>query len=352
MGAGDFAGYAGALVDLGLKTLVLAALFAAVRLVLPVRPGGPRLAVGFVALAAVAGVPLASYLVAGIGVPLLPDLRSLGMAGLAYGRNPGQPWFDVRSWATWVVVTWMLGVLVSAVRFGLGMRRLGRIAGTAAPFDPADPAGTAPRTRERVLLSPQVRVPLTWGLRRPVIVLPVSAVDWSPERRSIVLRHEREHVRRGDWLVQISLRAATAVHWFNPFVRWMLARIQADVESACDDRVLRSGLAADTYARHLVAIARQAGSPSLATEVAVPAVRRSDLEGRVRAILAWRPEHPRGARARAGLAALLLAVAGVLLGAVNPWECRRGPCPFASGARPSPDSCPGAAAVLDGDRSP
>ena len=38
--------------------------------------------------------------------------------------------------------------------------------------------------------SAEIRVPMTWGVARPVILLPDASADWSQERTRVVLRHE------------------------------------------------------------------------------------------------------------------------------------------------------------------
>ena len=53
------------------------------------------------------------------------------------------------------------------------------------------------------LLSNERRMPMTWGIHRPVIVFPSEFMAWSPERRRLVMSHELAHVRRYDCLFQI-----------------------------------------------------------------------------------------------------------------------------------------------------
>ena len=59
----------------------------------------------------------------------------------------------------------------------------------------------APRRTPRVLLfqSREVNVPMTWGLRHAVILLPTAADAWTAGERRMVLRHELAHVRGADW---------------------------------------------------------------------------------------------------------------------------------------------------------
>ena len=54
--------------------------------------------------------------------------------------------------------------------------------------------------------------PMTFGIRRPVIVLPLDAREWSEAELRRALMHEIEHIQRGDWLMQIVARTVAAVY--------------------------------------------------------------------------------------------------------------------------------------------
>ncbi|MGC4082564.1 MAG: M56 family metallopeptidase [Vicinamibacterales bacterium] len=131
----------------------------------------------------------------------------------------------------------------------------------------------------------------TWGLRRPRIVLPPDAASWSDARIAIVLAHELEHVRRGDWLAQVAAESLRAVAWFNPLAWFAASRLTLESEHACDDAVLESGVAPEDYASHLVDLARSLGRSS--AWIPAPAMARpSSLERRVRVMLDTRtPRH-------------------------------------------------------------
>ena len=136
-----------------------------------------------------------------------------------------------------------------------------------------------------VLVSPDVDGPFTLGARRPVILLPMEAEEWTRERLRIVLVHEAAHVARFDYVAQLVATTACAVYWFNP-IAWLAAsRLRAEAEHAADDRVLAAGVDGVTYASHLLELARPESAP-LSTAMAVGMARGTTrLERRFTAML-------------------------------------------------------------------
>jgi WD40 repeat protein/beta-lactamase regulating signal transducer with metallopeptidase domain len=104
--------------------------------------------------------------------------------------------------------------------------------------------------------SPQPVVPMTWGLLRPMILVPEDWRDWPQERQRCVLLHELAHVKRLDVVFQIIGRLAAALYWFNPLVWFAVRQLRIERELACDDCVLASGERATDYARELLTIAK------------------------------------------------------------------------------------------------
>ena len=98
------------------------------------------------------------------------------------------------------------------------------------------------RLREAVLAGPGVREgamvdsPFVLGIFRPVIYLPLGL---SERDREMVLSHERAHLKRRDNWVKPLAYILLAVHWFNPLVWVAYVLLCRDIESACDERVLK-----------------------------------------------------------------------------------------------------------------
>lgn len=146
----------------------------------------------------------------------------------------------------------------------------------------------------RLVLSEQVVVPMTWGMRPATILLPHEASRWSLARRRVVLLHELAHVVRHDYLTQWLTLATCTLNWFNPLV-WLAARQSAiEREQASDDAVLNAGIANVDYAAHLLAIARAATQHRrLPGAIGLAFARHSALTTRVHHILRSLPTRRR-----------------------------------------------------------
>lgn len=136
-----------------------------------------------------------------------------------------------------------------------------------------------------VYVSDRAASPMTWGMLRPVVVLPAACAGWDDERLDQALIHELAHVRRRDAGAQALCNAACALYWFNPLVWWAARRMVAEREGACDDVVLESGAKPSAYAHELLGIARSLGRRWTRAPVAPAMVRRSQIGVRLLAIL-------------------------------------------------------------------
>jgi beta-lactamase regulating signal transducer with metallopeptidase domain len=166
----------------------------------------------------------------------------------------------------------------------------------------------------RVLQSGEHRMPMVFGTRVPIIVLPAAADSWTQDRRRAVFLHELAHVARYDCLTQLAAAVACALYWIHPGVWWIARRLRVERELACDDRVLAAGTRPAEYAGHLLDLAyslQSRGALAHAADMARP----RQLEARLLAIVdpATRRAVPaRGVHA-AGIivmAALSAAIAG------------------------------------------
>jgi len=91
----------------------------------------------------------------------------------------------------------------------------------------------------RVRQSDRIRSPLTYGIFRPVILLPATLDLEDEGRLNYVLTHEYIHVKRLDYVWKFVFAAVLCVHWFNPLVWLMYMLTNRDIELSCDETVLR-----------------------------------------------------------------------------------------------------------------
>ena len=91
----------------------------------------------------------------------------------------------------------------------------------------------------RIRQSGFVNSPLTYGLFRPVILMP-ETTDWTNTKQlSYILMHEWIHIKRFDMITKFVLAAALAIHWLNPLVWVMYVLCNRDLELSCDETVIR-----------------------------------------------------------------------------------------------------------------
>jgi beta-lactamase regulating signal transducer with metallopeptidase domain len=227
-------------------------------------------------------------------------------------------------WAGWALGIWISLSALLALRAAVGLLVIAWLARRAAVVEDVRVLAALAWARERLGVrgavglrcSPGVMVPLVAGLRRPIIVLPVAAAEWSDARLRAVMLHELAHVRRGDAGTLMLVRVAQCVLGPHPLVWTLSFRAREECERACDDLVLASGVRASEYAHHLLEIARHATDP-FAMGITLAFARRSTLEGRLLSIL--RPDAARGTVSRRGVlvAALVVVVLLAPLAAVR-----------------------------------
>ncbi len=131
----------------------------------------------------------------------------------------------------------------------------------------------------------KVKVPLTWGWLKPVVIMPDDSESWTEEQRESALYHELSHVKRRDFLVLMLARISLGLYWFNPLCWWIFNRMKNEQEKACDEMVLKTGIKPSTYAANLLSIQRSIQSPWNPPSTAVGALGKSQLNDRLLAIL-------------------------------------------------------------------
>ena len=146
---------------------------------------------------------------------------------------------DVSVWR----ILWLAGMTAALLFFVIAYIRHLRTFRTAGPAENSFIrdwlAGHPLRRFVAVRESGSITAPLTYGVFRPVILVPVG-IDWEDAGTlNYVFAHEYTHIRRFDALLRLLLITALCVHWFNPLVWVMVVLALWDIELSCDEAVVR-----------------------------------------------------------------------------------------------------------------
>lgn len=245
--------------------------------------------------------------VARVIAPAMPNPEPIGLTIRRAALKPTIPQL--------ILAVWLIGVLMVLVRALVGIMAAQRLVRGCQGVVSGPLADAAELARETLSLSFRVPlregppgtvvVPMTFGLLRPVVLLPHGAAQWPAERLRVVMLHETAHIKRRDWLTTMLAEVACAFYWFYPLV-WLAAhRLRTESEQACDDLVLTSGVQAVDYADHLLEVVRGLKGRRGSMPAVVTMAQERDLAGRLKTILA--ESKNRSAATGRGLALAVLA---------------------------------------------
>lgn len=183
-------------------------------------------------------------------LPAAPVLESLVVRALGL----------LETGAPWLAGVWLVGVVLLLLRLcgqALYVQRF-----RARHQTPADAVWQA-RTRAlatrlgvrrvwRLVQSEQAESPLTFGILRPLIVLPTSALTGMPAAQlEALLAHELAHIRRHDYLVNLVQCVAETLLFYHPAAWWVSGEVRRAREECCDDLAVSLCGDAKLYARAL-----------------------------------------------------------------------------------------------------
>lgn len=167
------------------------------------------------------------------------------------------------AWTTLLTSVLLAGIACRIAWVGIGwisLRRM-RAMGEAVTADTMAETAELMSTigaRADLRWSRDLQQPATFGLRRPVVLLPDSLRSQPPAITRAVIAHELFHVRRRDsWmlLVEELIRAAT---WFHPAVWWLISRVRLAREGVVDELTVMLTGARQTYLDALLLLADEA----------------------------------------------------------------------------------------------
>ncbi|MEP7372830.1 MAG: M56 family metallopeptidase [Chitinophagaceae bacterium] len=158
----------------------------------------------------------------------------------------------------------------------------------------------------QVWMSEFITSPVTIGYIKPIILLPVAAVNHlSAEQIEAVLLHELSHIKRFDYLINLITRIIQTILYFNPFVRAFAVIIEREREKNCDEIVLQFQYEPHGYASALLTLEKASYLPQ-PLAIAAADGKKNELLGRIESILGIQKKPVLSFNKLAGIMAALL----------------------------------------------
>lgn len=206
---------------------------------------------------------------------------------------------------------WAFGILILSFRFSFGIFQIYQIKYTQS----AQIEGllqeklihliekTGIKRSVKLLSSLKINSPITFGIIKPVIILPLTLTTQLPaEQIEAILLHELAHIYRYDYWVNIFQCLIEILFFFNPFVYYLSKNIRKERENCCDDFVVKFTTKPLAYAKALAVLEQyrlRSHSPALAA-----ANNQFQLLNRIKRIM--ETNHSKAQESQKSLATVLL----------------------------------------------
>jgi beta-lactamase regulating signal transducer with metallopeptidase domain len=216
-------------------------------------------------LFAMLAFPLLTYLAPVIRLPRIPAIQSalpirqivLSPVGSqvtpqipnSEPRTPAQFPRSIDSATKWAAIGLAFYLLVTGILIGrifLGLQLTKRAVERLERLDDSYLLERANLQCERLRLlsfpefrtGEKVSVPVTFGWRRPTVLLPAGWRAWTVDKLDFVLAHELSHIQRGDYPIRVASALNKALYWFHPLAWWLDRRLAELGEHLSDDAAL------------------------------------------------------------------------------------------------------------------
>ena len=165
------------------------------------------------------------------------------------------------------LLVYKMSTLFFAYRFTQGLRKhdLKKISADNRMFVEDVSELLSLRKKVRIYLSGKIKCPLTIGFLKPVILIPVAAVNYlTAEQMEAVILHELAHIKRADYFLFLFQAVIEKIFFFNIFSKMLGDIVERERENACDDCVLQFKYNSMHYAEALLKLTKLQATSSFA----------------------------------------------------------------------------------------
>lgn len=147
----------------------------------------------------------------------------------------------------WMFVLWLGGFMILLMRFTGSLAYLYRLRRKGLVEVSKDWKRLADRLAKQIGLekavhvaeSTHVRVPVTIGYLKPLILLPVGLLSGVPAQQiDAILLHEFAHIYRRDYLLNLIQSVIEMLFFYHPVTWYLSNQIREEREQICDDMAL------------------------------------------------------------------------------------------------------------------
>lgn len=114
------------------------------------------------------------------------------------------------------------------------------------------------RKKVTIWFSHAIKIPVTFGFFKPVILLPISLINnITTEQAELIILHELAHIKSKDYLFNWFLLITETIYFFNPFIKIVAEKLKLEREKNCDFQVLNYQYGSIKYAETLYQLAQK-----------------------------------------------------------------------------------------------
>ena len=158
---------------------------------------------------------------------------------------------------------WIAGMLVQFIGKYAQYKKLKKIVLCGKPLNSVKSTLT-------VLTSEHTDVPFLFVNKKSYIVIPELVRHWDMKHKVNIIAHEQCHYQRKDHWHLILASFVNTIYWFHPLVKYLSERQNSEIETACDEQLIKSGIDRVSYAETLLAFVnnthKNSGYASMATK--------------------------------------------------------------------------------------
>jgi beta-lactamase regulating signal transducer with metallopeptidase domain len=193
----------------------------------------------------------------------------------------------IENWIPTLVQVWFLGAMLFLVRLATSLADIRNL--RQKQHDPAESVWQQVLDKQltslkmskpvQLLKSIHVDVPMTYGVWKPVILIPAGLFfQLSPLQLEAIIAHELAHIKRYDFLVNLVQSILEVVFFFHPIFWWVNKTAKEQRENACDDLAISMGASPKDLAYGLANVLNHAKNPTPEMVMAAAKTKNPTLE--------------------------------------------------------------------------